>query len=74
MTSGTEKLRPETGIGGGEFRISNCHEMALKLICGLIVGAIGTAKLAPSLWRKFWIKFGPQSAENPPKIRTPHCQ
>ena len=74
MASGTEKLRPERGIGGGEFRIPNCHEMALELTCGLIFGAIGTAKLAPSFWREFGIKFGQKSAENPPKIRTPHCQ
>ena len=63
MASGTEKLRPETGIGGGEFRISNCHEMALELICGLIFGAIGSAKLA----RRYGGSFGSSFAHNRPK-------
>ncbi len=54
-------------IGGGEFRIPNCHEMALELVCGDDFCCNRHCRTSPVVLAGFGAKFGRKSAENRPK-------
>ena len=49
---------------GGEFRIPNCHEMVLELVCGADFWCNRLCRTSPVVLEGLW---GPSLAENRPK-------
>ncbi len=61
-------------IGGSDFRIPNCHEIALELVCGADCWCNRHCRTTPRRSRGV---LGPSLAENQPKtrnIKIPNCQ
>ena len=54
-------------IGGGEFRIQNCHEMALELVCGADFWCNRHCRTSPVVLEGFWGQVWPKIGRKPEK-------
>jgi hypothetical protein len=65
-------------LEGGEFRILNCHEMALELGCGADFWCNRHCRTSPvvleGFWGQVWPKIGGKPAQTGPEIRIQDCR
>ncbi len=47
-------------IGGGDFRITNCHDMALELVCGADFWCNWHCRTSPVVLEGFWGQVWPK--------------
>ena len=57
----------ERFIGGGEFRIPNCHEMSLELVCGADFWCNRHCRTSPVVLKGFWGQVWPKISRKPEK-------
>jgi hypothetical protein len=53
------KFLTQRFIGGGVFRIQNCHEMALEVVCGADFWCNRHCRTSPVVLEGFWGQVWP---------------
>ncbi len=56
-------------LEGGEFRIPNCHEMALELVCGADFWCTRHCRMSPVVLEGFWGQVWPKIGRKPRKTK-----
>ncbi len=59
-----------SGSLGGDFRITNCYEMILELICGADFCCNRHCRTSPVVLEGFWGQVWPKISRKPKKTRN----